>query len=331
MYRIGDILEQALLVHQCVVLPSIGAFIVEQTPAEYDEVLNQIIPEGQRVSFNADLSERDGILDSYYARLMGLSARRARLVVDTDIATLRQEIYRFGSVSLSEGIGVLSLQDNGELLFTPSCGLVAFRSIQSYGLYPQSSMVTMTTASADRTQASDSQRSEGRKDSKYWTLRINRTATNWAAAIAVCILCLIPVSSDRSTDRYSAGFVPDMWHSAVSSSSDESASLIDETVSNNTVSNSVAPQAKPAEIPTHTVVLAVFKSKNRASHFVEEHVGDVSEADAALYVLDEGSRCLVVSGKCYSEDQARELRAKIAARTPAFKDAWVYKLKQRSE
>ena len=55
MYRIGDILEQALLLHDCVVLPTIGAFIVEQTPPLYDKDLNVITPAGQRISFNASL------------------------------------------------------------------------------------------------------------------------------------------------------------------------------------------------------------------------------------------------------------------------------------
>ncbi len=76
MYRIGDILEQALLLHDCVVLPTIGAFIVEQTPPLYDKDLNVITPAGQRISFNASLVDRDGILDSCYARTLGLSVRR---------------------------------------------------------------------------------------------------------------------------------------------------------------------------------------------------------------------------------------------------------------
>ena len=208
MYRIGDILEQALLLHDCVVLPTIGAFIVEQTPPLYDKDLNVITPAGQRISFNASLVDRDGILDSCYARTLGLSVRRARLVVDSDVTVIRHQLYQSGSLTIGSNLGTLTLQESGELLFTPVQERQGLRSIHSYGLYPQSCLLP-AIAPVDHTTAEPA--SKAKSDRKYWTIRINRTAANWAAAGAICFLCLLPISSDSHPDRYSAGFVPYGW------------------------------------------------------------------------------------------------------------------------
>ena len=92
---------------------------MEQTPPLYDKDLNVITPAGQRISFNASLVDRDGILDSCYARTLGLSVRRARLVVDSDVTVIRHQLYQSGSLTIGSNLGTLTLQESGELLFTP--------------------------------------------------------------------------------------------------------------------------------------------------------------------------------------------------------------------
>ena len=340
MYRIGDILEQALLLHDCVVLPTIGAFIVEQTPPLYDKDLNVITPAGQRISFNASLVDRDGILDSCYARTLGLSVRRARLVVDSDVTVIRHQLYQSGSLTIGSNLGTLTLQESGELLFTPVQERQGLRSIHSYGLYPQSCLLP-AVAPVDHTATEPA--SETKSDRKYWTVRINRTAANWAAAGAICFLCLLPISSDSNPDRYSAGFVPYGWLDeasvvtpeqkqakpsiALAPKAETQAEIVSATPEHATSSSLVITHDEALQQGSHAVVVGVFKGPKRAERFIEEVTADQTQTEGvSLQIVQESSRCLVIAGISSSEERAGELRRSVSALSDSFAGAWVYAL-----
>lgn len=340
MYRIGDILEQALLLHDCVVLPTIGAFIVEQTPPLYDKDLNVITPAGQRISFNASLVDRDGILDSCYARTLGLSVRRARLVVDSDVTVIRHQLYQSGSLTIGSNLGTLTLQESGELLFTPVQERQGLRSIHSYGLYPQSCLLP-AVAPVDHVATAPA--SETKSDRKYWTIRINRTAANWAAAGAICILCLLPISSDSNPDRYSAGFVPYGWLDeasvvtpeqkqakpsiALAPKAETQEEIVSTTPEHATSSSLVITHDEALQQGSHAVVVGVFKGPKRAEQFIEEAAADQTQAEGiSLQIIQESSRCLVIAGISSSEERAGELRRSVSALSDSFAGAWIYAL-----
>lgn len=340
MYRIGDILEQALLLHDCVVLPTIGAFIVEQTPPLYDKDLNVITPAGQRISFNASLVDRDGILDSCYARTLGLSVRRARLVVDSDVTVIRHQLYQSGSLTIGSNLGTLTLQESGELLFTPVQERQGLRSIHSYGLYPQSCLLP-AVAPVDHVATEPA--SETKSDRKYWTIRINRTAANWAAAGAICFLCLLPISSDSNPDRYSAGFVPYGWLDeasvvtpeqkqakpsiALAPKAETQEEIVSTTPEHAASSSLVISHDEALLQGSHAVVVGVFKGPKRAEQFIEEAAADQTQAEGiSLQIIQESSRCLVIAGISSSEEHAGELRRTVSALSDSFAGAWIYAL-----
>lgn len=340
MYRIGDILEQALLLHDCVVLPTIGAFIVEQTPPLYDKDLNVITPAGQRISFNASLVDRDGILDSCYARTLGLSVRRARLVVDSDVTVIRHQLYQSGSLTIGSNLGTLTLQESGELLFTPVQERQGLRSIHSYGLYPQSCLLP-AVAPVDHTATEPA--SETKSDRKYWTVRINRTAANWAAAGAICFLCLLPISSDSNPDRYSAGFVPYGWLDeasvvtpeqkqakpsiALAPKAETQEEIVSATPEHAASSSLVITHDEALQQGSHAVVVGVFKGPKRAERFIEEVSADQTQTEGvSLQIVQESSRCLVIAGISSSEERAGELRRSVSALSDSFAGAWIYAL-----
>ncbi len=340
MYRIGDILEQALLLHDCVVLPTIGAFIVEQTPPLYDKDLNVITPAGQRISFNASLVDRDGILDSCYARTLGLSVRRARLVVDSDVTVIRHQLYQSGSLTIGSNLGTLTLQESGELLFTPVQERQGLRSIHSYGLYPQSCLLP-AVAPVDHVATEPA--SETKSDRKYWTIRINRTAANWAAAGAICFLCLLPISSDSNPDRYSAGFVPYGWLDeasvvtpeqkqakpsiALAPKAETQEEIVSTTPEHAASSSLVISHDEALLQGSHAVVVGVFKGPKRAEQFIEEAAADQTQAEGiSLQIIQESSRCLVIAGISSSEERAGELRRSVSALSDSFAGAWIYAL-----
>ena len=313
---------------------------MEQTPPLYDKDLNVITPAGQRISFNASLVDRDGILDSCYARTLGLSVRRARLVVDSDVTVIRHQLYQSGSLTIGSNLGTLTLQESGELLFTPVQERQGLRSIHSYGLYPQSCLLP-AVAPVDHVATEPA--SETKSDRKYWTIRINRTAANWAAAGAICFLCLLPISSDSNPDRYSAGFVPYGWLDeasvvtleqkqakpsiALAPKAETQEEIVSTTPEHATSSSLVITHDEALQQGSHAVVVGVFKGPKRAEQFIEEAAADQTQAEGiSLQIIQESSRCLVIAGISSSEERAGELRRSVSALSDSFAGAWIYAL-----
>ena len=313
---------------------------MEQTPPLYDKDLNVITPAGQRISFNASLVDRDGILDSCYARTLGLSVRRARLVVDSDVTVIRHQLYQSSSLTIGSNLGILTLQESGELLFTPVQERQGLRSIHSYGLYPQSCLLP-AVAPVDHVATEPA--SETKSDRKYWTIRINRTAANWAAAGAICFLCLLPISSDSNPDRYSAGFVPYGWLDeasvvtpeqkqakpsiALAPKAETQEEIVSTTPEHAASSSLVISHDEALLQGSHAVVVGVFKGPKRAEQFIEEAAADQTQAEGiSLQIIQESSRCLVIAGISSSEERAGELRRSVSALSDSFAGAWIYAL-----
>ena len=117
MNRLISHIERSISIHKCVVVPSLGGFVAELLPACYDRDDNLIYPPKEELRFNAALSLRDGILEDSYARAYGISHRRARVMLDDDVRTLRAELVRAGRVSL-EKMGELTLNPEGQISYS---------------------------------------------------------------------------------------------------------------------------------------------------------------------------------------------------------------------
>lgn len=213
MCKIVELLIRSLKQNECVVLPGIGAFVREYTYAHYNATEHMLYPPSVRVHFNGSLVTRDGILDRAYAQDLGLSPRRARIALDTDLAQFRQQLFANGSFPLGS-LGQLVVSDGGAFLFLPEDqGVQGFASY-AYGLSPQVivGLTNKTEAGQAPTREVSPQNSRpsslarATADSRYYHLRIHKGAARWSTAAVVVLSCLIPVTSDPVVGRYSAGF-----------------------------------------------------------------------------------------------------------------------------
>ena len=185
--------------------------------------------------------------------------------------------------------------------------------------------------------------SETKSDRKYWTIRINRTAANWAAAGAICFLCLLPISSDSNPDRYSAGFVPYGWLDeasvvtpeqkqakpsiALAPKAETQEEIVSTTPEHAASSSLVISHDEALLQGSHAVVVGVFKGPKRAEQFIEEAAADQTQAEGiSLQIIQESSRCLVIAGISSSEERAGELRRSVSALSDSFAGAWIYAL-----
>lgn len=196
--RLAEQISYLLLRHEYVVVPQLGGFIREQLPASYDRVKHLAYPPSAELHFNSEMTHSDGLLEERYALLLGLSLRRARLVLEEEVSQLRHQLIQQGSFHLT-GIGEIRLTREGQLTFSPDASAPA-TSASAYGYAPLS---LPTLPQADRAPRPSSY------DSRYISLRLSKRALGYAAVIVIALLALLPWGNKVETEQhYQAGFTP---------------------------------------------------------------------------------------------------------------------------
>lgn len=111
-------IEDLLYQHDCVILPTIGGFIVNYSSAQLDVVEQQVHPPAKAVSFNAKLVTNDGLLAHHIAQKEHLTYKQAatRLEAQTrdiELALLDKKVVHFPH------IGKLYFNNESRLEFLP--------------------------------------------------------------------------------------------------------------------------------------------------------------------------------------------------------------------
>ena len=198
--RLAEQISYLLLRHEYVVVPQLGGFIREKLPASYDRSKHLAYPPSAELHFNSEMTHSDGLLEERYALLLGLSLRRARLILEEEVSQLRHQLIQQGTYHLS-GIGELQLSREGHLSFTPDSAALA-TSASAYGYAPLS-LPALPQATSGR------QALSGEQDSRYISLRLPKRALGYAAAVVIAILALLPWGNKVETEQhYQAGFTP---------------------------------------------------------------------------------------------------------------------------
>lgn len=215
--RLASHIQEQLLNYECAVLPSLGGFVLEATPARFDLETLLAYPPGVAVHFHEGLTHHDGLLAQSYASRYGISLRRARLMVDEDIRLLRQELVHSGEYTLT-GIGCMRLNDDGHIVFEERLSTALNSSSYGFGAVSMPKLTTPRLVESRDMRADVMEVRPQDLDRKYLHLRIPRKLINYTAAAIVLLATLLPwggylrqeVSSGEEVERpFTASFAPD--------------------------------------------------------------------------------------------------------------------------
>ena len=118
MFSIASHIEYLLLSHQCVVAPGLGAFLVHESPAFYDEATGCLMPPSRTIGFNPEVTINDGLLAQSVARKERISIESARQKVESTIEAFRSQL-RDSSPLPFGNLGDMSLSGT-TIIFEPS-------------------------------------------------------------------------------------------------------------------------------------------------------------------------------------------------------------------
>lgn len=210
MFRIIVHIERLLLVHDCVIVPQFGGFVLQPVPPICDGEKDIFRPLRKEISFNSTLQHNDGLLPESYMSLYRVNFQQAQLMLEEDIEEVKAVLKREGALSLGV-LGSFAIASEGQIVFSP--GETDLFSVNSYGLpvfhFPALSSLQSVVAEKNLTADRDRMITPKKKDTVYIPVsrRLLRAAVGSVAAIGLFLLISTPVK-DVNQAAYTASFIP---------------------------------------------------------------------------------------------------------------------------
>jgi broad-specificity NMP kinase len=330
-------LEVLLLKNDCVIVPGFGGFVAHYSEARYESEEQLFLPPLRIIGFNPQLKLNDSLLVLSYTETYDISYPEALRRIEDEVNELRQHLETERYYELN-GIGQLTLNPEGNLLFEPCEAGILTPSLYGLGSFTMSPLITKTV-----------EQPLNIKEEQGGSITIRMSWLRNAVAVAAAILAFFflapPVAKTLSTDSVSQmGFtvmpgikMPSQDHAIQKdttaevlqttadadiqkpeSALEEEVKATDEAVP----ANSEDVQSKTS--PSFCIVLASQVSRANAEDFVER----LKKAGYShARVCEHHSIRRVVYGYYESQTEAvKELRSIRGSKF--FEEAWVMEIKE---
>jgi len=260
------------------------------------------------------MTHSDGLLEERYALLLGLSLRRARLVLEEEVSQLRHQLIQQGTYHLS-GIGELQLSREGHLSFTPDSAALA-TSASAYGYAPLS-LPALPQVTSGRQVLS------GEQDSRYISLRLPKRALGYAAAVVIAILALLPWGNKVETEQhYQAGFTPSV---------EVARQLFGEEKKVSYASSEASAKGEQGNLRWSTeqdgryyIIIATERTEERIQTYVEQARTTLPEASLTALRSPRGRTIRLALTSFDSSAEAYAYLNELVKEHPAHRSAWVF-------
>jgi len=212
MDRLVEHIERLLLLHDCVIIPDFGGFVLQKIPVVYTGDEHSFTPARNEIVFNPTLVHNDGLLVEAYMKSLGVDFDRAGLLVRLDIASMKEQLkndeeFQLGSLGLF-------MKEEDRIIYVPGKDSDATFSASSYGL-PIFHFLPLTarkvvTNNAVVTEEPVSKPPVRNKNVVY-NIPITRTFLRIAALAAAAVVLFLLISSpvkDVNNSSYPASFIP---------------------------------------------------------------------------------------------------------------------------
>ena len=327
MLRLVTHIERLLWVHDCVIVPNLGGFVLQSIPAIYLQEEHVFRPMHKEILFNSTLTHQDGLLSESYMRTYGLDFRKANEMVGQDVDVLRHRLYENNRLDLGT-IGTLSVGEEGQLIFSAIENHSL--SVDAYGL-PSFYFKPLTLLKQERQILfiPDHTLKKEKKDAIY--IRINwggvRVGATAAVVAAFVFLVSTPVKNVNPL-MYTASFVP-VELSVSKSENEVSAGVTDEKIirfSGETVDtlSDVLEQEVRTVVPktgkTYYIVIGSFPNETLSEKFMNQI--DRGLSPNAGYVR-KGDKVRVYSDKFDNREDAEAYLSQLR-QTGKHSDAWLF-------
>jgi hypothetical protein len=349
MLRIISHIERLLLVHDCVIVPKFGGFVLQSIPAQQVEMYT-FRPSRKELRFNVTLQHNDGLLSESYMQMYAVNYTQAQLMLEEDVAEMKGKLYLYKKISMG-ALGSFRIGEEGQLIFQPSS--TDLFSVETYGL-PTFYFPTLASLETKKCEEETLLMApEDKKDIFYIPVsrKLIRAVVASAASVALFLLVSTPVK-DVNKEVYTASFVPTEVVLPVMDKANISVEkdtfIVDDKVEvkKNIVAREVKKEtpmpvsAKKLTVKTSTkknvstkkeivnqskpkiyhIVIASFPNESQADEFVAKV--DRRECKNVSKVVRDG-KYRIYADKFNNRKEAEAYMTNLRA-NPKYKDAWLY-------
>lgn len=269
-------ISKLLFEHDCVIVPGLGGFIANYSPAKIHPVHHTFSPPSRNIAFNASLRANDGLLANAIKNGLGISYTDAVALLSGEVEVMLEKLYNGGQLSLFS-IGILFNDRENNLQFNPDRS-VNYNS-DSFGL------TNFTSPSIRREGMHEKISRKLRPPRAVHSARLLPASLKWAAVflplIGIGLWSAFNPEKINSLYNNTASLIPTNWSSAFTPEKS-----VDKPNSATRIIKSI-PKAAPAvivEVPvaeesveatmttayTCHIIAGAFSIEQNAKNLVEE-------------------------------------------------------------
>lgn len=330
MLRIVTHIEWLLLVHDCVIVPKFGGFVLQDVPAQWEPAEHAFRPARKEIGFNATLQHTDGLLCESYMQQYAVNYQQAQWMLEEDVEEIKCKLQHDGILSM-EALGTFTRGEEGQLLFQP--GAAERFGVDSYGLPLFYFPALASLLEKEDREAPEAAGQKQKKDTFYIPVSRRLVRTVGASAVAVTLFLLLstPVK-EVNPDAYTASFVPTEMRLSTPVSKEV---VKDAEALHPAGSEAVVPEAKseaatpepvqaagqkPARAKTYHVVIASFPTQAQA----DEYLAGVDRRECANPgIVTRSGKYRIYADKFDNRETAESYLSALRAH-PEYKDAWLF-------
>ena len=301
-------LEFLLPIHNCVIIPDLGAFILNKENAKIHD--GQVCPPRYIISFNSALTHDDGILTSFIMKDKNIAYNSVSYEIKDSVRSIKSELKNGHSVDCGN-LGALSIDIENNILFSPNNRYI---HPELLGLYPTRIQYLEQINSAI---------SKGRKhvSLKYITGGIAAVS----AAIMLFIAPSIHIYNNVLPTTQNASFLSSIT-SSISNSEKENKivefPMVNEIVTKGNVAEDISVQ--PPRI--YYIIVGGEDTRSRAGLLLNKiKQAGFSNAD----IVQSPDRFRIYIASFYDKTEAESYLDKFREENPEYKTAWLFSKRNR--
>lgn len=366
MIELSRHIESLLLKHDCVIVPGLGGFVTQSTPAQYVAEEQLFLPPCQSVAFNPQLTLNDGLLIESYMKTYSTTYPETVKVIEYAVEQIKEELQENGSYSFP-GIGELRLTLGNRMDFEPfEAGVLSPKlyGLDAIHLCKVSPETTDEDDASNEAHQNKSNRTFFEKSEKVYTFRLPRELVNYTAAAIIAIVFYFvwatPLNQATSTETQEAGSLYTQLFSSSTSHSSNQEGTITNPVKTSSPQNDevsvgsteVQPLSSESEkindsFPTPSESSSSITEKARtnpettsttntftlvlASMIPEKNANQYAEQLQAQGLTQaksfkRGKMVRVIYGSYADEEEARQELRQLRRSNPIFREAWVLRV-----
>lgn len=315
-------IEFLLHTHNCVIVPGLGGFVVNTTPARKKGLSDFLSPVCELV-FNRELSYNDGLLVESFMRVEKISFEAAQMKIDTAVKQLKNNLRENKVADLGD-LGVFRMTDTQRFSYFPK----PFVRPDYFGL----STASLKPIIQLQPKNSPAQKQQAEKKNTWKKIGVGA-----AAAVAIAFVLLLFPIQDTDLRHQTAQIITESGLFGNKMDKPKAGTAVLETIERSDIEHSTSnptievadsqiadsEQVENSEIlPRYYIVTGVYEVREFADKMIaqlkEEGYGNPS-------TIEKSGRISVFSESFPTIEEAYNALNKLVKQNKNHRDAWVLK------